>query len=238
MKPAISLTGHQLKLIAITAMLIDHIAWAFVDTQSVLGQLLHVIGRITAPTMCFFIAQGYIHTRSFPRYLGRMGIFALISHIPYVLFSVGKVTFLPFSVMYTLGLGLLAVYSYDRIKNETRRWLAVLGLAFLSIYGDWGFLGVLFCVVFYIHRDSFRDQCVSIATFTMVTTASQIASYLGLGYTLKDALGNSLFQLGILLSLPLIYLYNGERGGTSRSRWLFYIFYPTHLFILGILRWM
>ena len=56
------LTAFQLKLIAITAMLIDHLAWYYVDLDTGLGQLLHMVGRLTAPIMCFFIAEGYRHT--------------------------------------------------------------------------------------------------------------------------------------------------------------------------------
>ena len=44
---------------------------------------------------------------------------------------------------------------------------------------------------------------------------------------------------GIPLSaLCIIYLYNGKRSKKHRtfSKWFFYIFYPAHLLILGILR--
>lgn len=68
----LSLNATQIKTIAIIAMLIDHIAWAFIPTNSLLGQIMHCIGRITAPTMCYFIAQGYLHTSSFSRYLRRL----------------------------------------------------------------------------------------------------------------------------------------------------------------------
>ena len=58
----------QLKYIVILAMLIDHIAWAFVPTASIPGQLMHFIGRLTAPTMAFFVAEGYIHTHNIKNY--------------------------------------------------------------------------------------------------------------------------------------------------------------------------
>ena len=51
-----------LKFIAIFAMTIDHVAWACIPFDSVLGQIMHIVGRFTIPIMCFAIVEGYIHT--------------------------------------------------------------------------------------------------------------------------------------------------------------------------------
>ena len=56
-------------------MLIDHIAWAFVPTASLLGQVMHVIGRLTGPTMAYMLAEGYHYTRNVKKYAMRLGIF-------------------------------------------------------------------------------------------------------------------------------------------------------------------
>ena len=42
----------------------------------------------------------------------------------------------------------------------------------------------------------------------------------------------------LLAGLVIVYLYNGEKGssGSGFSRWFFYIFYPAHLLLLGVLR--
>lgn len=45
---------NQRKYLAALAMLIDHIAFAFGSTAS---QLMHFIGRLTAPTMAHFVAE-------------------------------------------------------------------------------------------------------------------------------------------------------------------------------------
>ncbi len=39
-----------------------------------------------------------------------------------------------------------------------------------------------------------------------------------------------------LRSLPNLRLYNGERGRLKGMKWFFYIYYPAHLFIIGIIR--
>ena len=38
----------QLKLLAVAAMLIDHLAWAFVPLGTPLAQGMHTVGRLTA----------------------------------------------------------------------------------------------------------------------------------------------------------------------------------------------
>ena len=42
--PQRGLSAHTLKIIAIIAMTIDHIAWAFVDACSAAGILMHLVG--------------------------------------------------------------------------------------------------------------------------------------------------------------------------------------------------
>ena len=111
-----TLNRNQLKYIVIAAMFIDHIAWAFVPTASLLGQVMHFFGRLTGPTMAYFIAEGYRYTRNVKKYAVRLGIFTLLSWIPFVYFEYGTlpvvvrngtiIAFYPrFGVLYTLLLG-------------------------------------------------------------------------------------------------------------------------------------
>ena len=61
------LCGNELKLLAILAMTVDHIAWSLFPGYSMhpLALLMHAIGRLTCPIMCYFIAEGYHYTRNF-----------------------------------------------------------------------------------------------------------------------------------------------------------------------------
>lgn len=221
------MTGHQLKLIAIAAMLVDHIAWAFVQNP-VFSLLMHTVGRITAPIMCFFIAEGYLHTHSVSRYLARLFIFAVAAQIPFGFFAVGRLTLFPLNVLYTLGLGLLALHSYEKTKHDGLRLLVILVIMLLALPGDWSAFAIVLCLIFHIFRGRFFQQTIGVfgvAFFLFVTELS-----------LSPSPWQSLFHFGVLFSLPLLRTYNGERGGTKRSRWLFYIFYPAHLALLSLLQ--
>ena len=84
-----TLNANQIKLIAIIAMTIDHLTWAFFPgTQAVWYVFcLHIIGRLTAPIMWFFIAEGCHYTHDKKQYVGRLFLFAVISHFAYDLHS-------------------------------------------------------------------------------------------------------------------------------------------------------
>ena len=81
------LSGNALKVIAIIAMTIDHVAWMGIETyeqaEVPLQIFLHCIGRLTAPIMIFFVAEGYYYTRNFWKYAGRMALLAVVSHFAF-----------------------------------------------------------------------------------------------------------------------------------------------------------
>ena len=65
------LNSNHLKIIAIIAMTIDHAADLIFPGMpfKILPTLCHIIGRITAPIMFFFICEGYYHTKNLKKYL-------------------------------------------------------------------------------------------------------------------------------------------------------------------------
>ena len=159
----ISLNRNQLKYIVIIAMLIDHIAWAFVPTASLLGQIMHFIGRLTAPTMAFFVAEGYHYTRNFKKYALRMAVFAAVSWAPFVFFETGRlpimiseggtVSFNPWQgVIFTLFLGLMAIKLWDSENPKWIKFVGIIGICVISVIGDWAFMSVLWCLFFHIFK--------------------------------------------------------------------------------------
>ena len=84
-----TLDANKLKLIAIIAMTLDHIAWLLFPGYSdgALPVVMHIIGRLTCPIMCYFIAEGYYHTRNIRKYTFRLFLFAVISHFAYIFAS-------------------------------------------------------------------------------------------------------------------------------------------------------
>lgn len=245
------LNRNQLKYIVIAAMLIDHIAWSFVPTESVLGQIMHFIGRLTGPTMSYFVAEGYYYTRNVKKYALRLGIFALLSWVPFVYFEFGHLPvymvsttvgadhqtidywqFIPqFGVLYTLLLGLLAIWLWDKGKcSKPVKVLGIIGLCILSVFGDWPIFDVLWCLFLFIYRKDTRSKWTA---FFWIGISFCIISICMSGWI------NSLWTFGIFMVPFMIqYCYNGKSGSKKAfHKWFFYIFYPLHLLLLGILRW-
>lgn len=236
-KVKFSLTANQLKLIAATAMLIDHIAWLFVPFESILGQLMHLVGRMTAPIMCYFIAEGYYHTKNIKRYLGRLAIFAVISHLPYQYFMYGDTIFssphISTSVVYTLLLGLVALIVWNRQDlPQWARMSLVVVICLLAMPGDWMAIAVLWILYFGIYRGDFRRQMIAFSLIGCLLWVPGVVS--AVLYDIST-LPWQACMFGIYLVIPLLSLYRQERGRSKVLKHFFYVFYPLHMLVLGLL---
>ena len=208
------LDSFQLKCIAIVSMALDHTGAVLYPSQI----WLRCLGRIAFPIFCFLIVEGFFHTHDVRRYMGRLGVFALISEIPYDLAFRGvPLEYAHQNVFFTLliGIGMMILLERNRewpvkaVILLLAMWLAVL------IRSDYNFRGILLIFVFYIFHES----------RWLAVTAGGLWNFLYQGVIQKD---------GVLSVLPLA-LYNGERG--RKMKYFFYIFYPAHLLLLyGISR--
>ena len=247
------LTSNTLKFIVIGAMLIDHIAWAFVPLFTPLGQIMHIIGRTTAPVMCCFIAEGYYHTRNVKRYALRLFVFAIVSYIPFIMFETGGMpnakNFLTLNVIYTLLLGLLALWAWDKMQNGVLKILTILALCVLAMTGDWSYMAVIWVLIFGIYHGNRRKQIKYFVIFSIIMVAMISLPTVMLNVLMQNPefavqfgeqyippIYMQFFQFGVLLAAPLLMLYNGERGGGKYSKWFFYIFYPAHLLIIALIK--
>ena len=244
------LSANALKFIAVVAMFIDHVGWAFADTFSPVGQLMHFIGRFTAPLMCYFITEGYYHTKNLANYKKRLLIFALISHFPFVIdsvltkpplyFSEGSLTintelFIPLtSVILPLFLGLSALDLLKSDKKSSVKVISLIGIILLSCLGDWLFFAVLWIIGFGMNRGNLKKQFIwyyAVALFEMLIFFIPVLT------GVMDISG-VIWQFGVLVPPLLILFYNGKKGrGGKVFQYFFYWFYPVHLLVIGLLKW-
>lgn len=230
------LTANQLKAIAILAMTVDHLAWTVFpgyDTRWFV-LLAHVLGRVTAPIMWFFIAEGYHHTRSVKNYALRLFKLALISHFAYN-FCFG-IPFIPFQtslfnqtgVIWSLAWGLVLLWVFD--ASDWKQWQQTVFLIFVCVVAfpsDWSCIGSLAVAFMGMNRGSFRRQMMWMMFWTAV--------YALVYFLFLDRI-YAIVQLFTCLSIPLLRLYNGQRGSCKGMGKLFYAYYPLHLIAFGFWR--
>lgn len=133
------MTGFHLKLIALTTMFIDHIGAVFFPQVT----LLRVIGRISFPLYAFLIAEGCRYTRNRGRYALGLGVFALISELPYDLALHpeflenglwGQNFLFQTNIFYTMFFAVASVHIFEVLRRRSwKAQLAALG-GFAGVY--------------------------------------------------------------------------------------------------------
>ena len=125
--PKKCLPQEGLKLIACVCMLVDHIGYLFVP-----GYHLRAVGRLAFPIFCFLVAEGEHHTRSAGRYALRLGLWALITELPFDFFACRGWNWRGQNVMFTLLLGFLAVQAIRKFPADWLKIAAVAAAALLA----------------------------------------------------------------------------------------------------------
>lgn len=257
-----------LKIVAICSMLLDHILkvlpvqnmlevwWGVpMETSYWLLDIFEPLGRLAMPIFAFCVAEGCRHTHSPKRYLLRLGVFALVSEIPFRLaftapsreqdvYALHVFRFWPprlTSVIATLFLGAVACLAYKKLTEKGHRLLGLLPLLpclllaeFMHAdYGGWGVLLVF--LPFALEKKKYSLPALGVAlTLLYLVHAAWVGH--GLAWMLPNYGHASYFAnwLVALCALVLLGFYNGKRGGKGSpvEKWLFYVFYPGHLLAL------
>lgn len=225
------MNAFVLKLIACITMFIDHIGYAIFGTHS----YFNYIGRLAFPIFAFQISEGYVHTKNLKKYFLRLFVFALISQIPFMLFT--KLIFNEFSinVIFTLLFGLMSITIYDKVNKFVGIVVTVLlGIIAEKCAFDYGFFGVAIVPIFYM----FRNKKVLLAmAFSLACILKYLIPVAKIGlesllYIFSNFNSITLSLIFTILSLVVILNYNGKKG--KNTKYLLYFFYPIHLLIISI----
>lgn len=237
------ISGSTLKIIALVTMFIDHIGAVVLEpylskgfeSYSTTGRedlfeflcqidmVLRGIGRLAFPIFCFLLVEGFLYTKNRRKYLIRLGIFALISEIPFdIAFNQSILEFSSQNVFFTLFFGLCTIIAVDaflhleklQISESVRMILAagaVAGGMYLAYFcsTDYNYKGVVAIVVMYFLRQN--------------KTAEMFGGCLTLTYFVLN-------EAYAFIDVIFVSLYNGKRG--LKLKYVFYAFYPCHLLLL------
>lgn len=258
------LDSDTLKMIAILTMLIDHIAAACIwPALSLLGaeqyeswygiyRILRNIGRTAFPIFAFLLVEGFFHTHSRKKYIGRLVLFTVLSEIPYNMAFHGTLLYSnDQNVFWTLSIGFFVIWGLEELykryetgwklikkngmwentngvvngKGKAYYQMMTCFLAVMLILAGWlvatllrtdykGY-GILLIVLFYFGKHA--------KVWPVLTCIGGYLLFLWEPYCLGGFL--------------LILFYNGTRKPRGKGfQYFFYLFYPVHLLILGLIR--
>lgn len=240
------ISGSTIKMIAIITMLIDHTAATILERMmsqnsfsgGEAGELLYtvylvmrIIGRLGFPIFIFLLVEGLEHTHNRWKYLIRMVIFALVSEIPFdfafnlskaEIFSGKIIDFTYQNVFFTLSIGLLTIIG---IQSVGRTQWKTIGKVFMNI----GIALVGMAIAYFLRTDYDAIGVLAIVVMYLLRKNRMLATAM----TCVVLMLSSFLEASAFLVLLPIRFYNGKRGWNLK--WVFYAFYPVHLFILWLI---
>ena len=182
--------------------------------------------------MLFFVAEGYHHTRNLSKYIGRMALLAVVSHFAFCYFSqpgfnpLENQLFNATSIAWPLMWGLIFLKAWD--AEGLSIWLKVLVTAagcLLTVTSDWSCAAPLAILMMGRNHGQFHKQMLWLMAIT---------SMYAVAFFIFNNPTYGIVHMACWLAVPLLSLYNGQRG---RLRWLgrfFYWYYPVHMALIGL----
>ncbi len=214
--------------------------------------IMGYIGRLAAPIFMFCITVGFRYTKDIKKYIFRVFTFALISQIPYILFmqseeyasGFSKLEVTPFykidlNIMFTLGLGLIALYFYEKLKDKNKiiRLTPIIATSLISyiLNTEGGYVYIIYIFMFYVLRDLSILKKAFIWIFIIIICRLPLLFHLlqinnDLMRALPTIRANT---VGVYIGVFLTLFFNSEKTQISKTfKYLIYLFYPVHLMLL------
>lgn len=262
----LSLSGFQLKYIALITMVFDHIHYFF-DYTGKIPIWFTMIGRLAAPLFLFAVIEGFIHTRNRKKYF--LKIYALAILMGLIQFEfyyflhplVRPDGFFPRNMMlssfaillvalqgiawiqekkYLKGIPtllfpillpwlMMPFYLSSQDKPIFMFFLNLLNFTVLPVHtliSDGGTWLLLTGIAMYLCHKNLKKEVLAFVSVSLVWVLMAIV----LSRPSFHDLMFKYFEWMEIFAAPLMLCYNGQRG--KGSKYLFYVFYPTHIYLL------
>ena len=215
-----------LKLVAMAAMLLDHIAIAYLQLRpnDALEALLRMPGRISIPAFAFLIAYGYEKfSADRVNYALRLWLFALISEPAYIAFFDKSG-----NALIPLALGATILLLEDRVRGRFEHLVPLLALLMTLLFA-WA-----------TREASIVPITVLVWMFHRAIRDARYAAAWGAPIMLTMLMSNNThwqYMVMIPVTLAMIAASVSLRSRVPVIRvgkWTAYSFYPAHLAVLAL----
>ena len=182
------ISTFTLKIIAMITMIIDHVGFLFFQDNHQTYIILRSIGRISFPIFCFVLVEGFFHTSDRLKHAIRLGIFALVSEIPYDMLYGRFFDMARQNVIFTLFIGYMAIWALQSIsmfraaypdkilkhigagRLNTILELVTMAVAFGMAYflhTSYSYGGVMLIICFYVFNNHHIGRAISNLVFNI-----------------------------------------------------------------------
>ena len=262
----LSLSGFQLKYIALIAMVFDHIHYFF-DYTGKIPIWFAMIGRLAAPLFLFSVIEGFIHTRNRKKYFLKIYVLAILmgliqfgfynflhplvrpdgffpknmmlSSFAILLVALQGIAWIQEkkylkgipSLLFPLMLPwlMLLLYLSGQDKPIFTLFINLLNYTVLPTHtsiSDGGTWLLLTGIAMYLCHKNLKKEVLAFVTVSLVWVLMGIVLSRP---SFQDLMFRYIEWMEIFAA-PLMLCYNGQRG--KGSKYLFYVFYPTHIYLL------
>ena len=225
---------NALKIIAVVAMLIDHVGLFLLNNNVICRS----IGRVAFPIFTYFIAEGMRYTRSRKKYILHLLICAVVTQVPFALLF--RWSYLNVIFTFLVGITFIVLFESFDHKPETTKVIlknmfiisSFICLIFLSIFGEifelyeYGLYGVFLVVGFYFSKTKPKQLIAGFFIILLFGIIDIVKSPTPITF---------LFKMFALFTIPLLVFYNKQKGKIN-LKYLFYIAYPANFLIIYLIQ--
>ncbi len=228
-----------LKVIALIFMFIDHAGkMCFPNVPE-----MRILGRIAFPVYCWCMVVGACCTKSFPKYLLRIGLVGLLSQPLYMVALNHPAS--QYNIFLTMFVALCGLWGMRKKWLLSQVWAPMLALAAAHLLNvDYGWRGVMLVFLLYGARGSRSAIAAVMVAFCLYwgNGSVGVTDLFGLSLTplTRSRVGGIIspflrLQGMALMALPLMLMRWKNR--LRMPAWLGYSLYPLHLALLILLEY-
>lgn len=261
------INSNTLKVIAILAMIIDHIGYYFsfcLDEN--VYDIMRIIGRIAMPIFVFLLVQGYKKTSNLKKYLYRLLLYAIITQICIGLVYIVNILYVPnylinianvYNILFSFVFVIILFVAIDKKKDIMniffknirisnlfeiilRVFIVFIIITFYAyIKIDYGFIVPFMALGIYLVLNLCEN--LKLNNEKKNKYIGSIMYYVGISLTVIIC---GLFEANYFeyvgLSLIFIFLYNGKLGKKNQIiQKIYYLIFPVqHVLLYLIALWL